>query len=135
MNYPITQLCEVLQVSRSSYYAYCAGDSYAVSQEYKELSAQVREVFYENRKRYGGRRISETLKQQGLAIGRHKVRGMMEEQGLVAIQPKSFVPRRAGIRWVMPPTYWQKWGSQKPLTKSMWGTLLSCPLLMGNGST
>jgi len=26
MNYPITQLCDVLQLSRSSYYAYCAGD-------------------------------------------------------------------------------------------------------------
>jgi len=98
MNYPITQLCDVLQLSRSSYYAYCAGDSYAASQERKEVSAQVWEVFYENRKRYGGRRISEALKQQGLAIGRHKVRSLMKEQGLVAIQPKSFVPRTTQSR-------------------------------------
>ena len=93
MNYPITQLCHVLRVSRSSYYAYSAGHSYAASQEREEQSAQVREVFYENRRRYGSRRVSETLKQQGLSIGRHKVRSLMKGQGLAAIQPKSFVPR------------------------------------------
>ncbi|MFM7853317.1 MAG: IS3 family transposase [Flammeovirgaceae bacterium] len=90
-----------------------------------------------NRKRYGGRRISEALKQQGLAIGRHKVRSLMKEQGLMAIQPKSFVPRTTQSRHTLgyAPTYWQKWGPQKPLTKSMWGRLLFCPLPMGNGST
>ncbi len=98
MNYPICQLCSVLQLSRSSYYAYCSGNTYGLSQERQEQSAQVRDVFYENRRRYGSRRISETLKQEGNPIGRHKVRSLMKEQDLTAIQPKSFVPRTTQSR-------------------------------------
>jgi len=133
MNYPITQLCDVLQLSRSSYYAYCAGDSYAVSQERKELSAQVREVFYENRKRYGGRRISETLKQEGLAIGRHKVRSLMKEQGLVAIQPKSFVPRTTQSRHTLgyAPNLLAKVGFPKALNQVYVGDITFLPTTYG----
>ena len=98
MNYPINQLCGILQLSRSSYYAYCSGNTYGLSQERQEQSAQVRELFYENRRRYGSRRISETLKQDGNPIGRHKVRSLMKEQDLTAIQPKSFVPRTTQSR-------------------------------------
>ena len=133
MNYPITQLCEVLQLSRSSYYAYCAGDSYAASQERKGLSAQVWEVFYENRKRYGGRRISETLKQQGLAIGRHKVRSLMKEQGLVAIQPKSFVPRTTQSRHTLgyAPNLLAKVGFPKALNQVYVGDITFLPTTYG----
>ncbi len=133
MNYPITQLCDVLQLSRSSYYAYCAGDSYAVSQERKELSAQVREVFYENRKRYGGRRISETLKQEGLAIGCHKVRSLMKEQGLVAIQPKSFVPRTTQSRHTLgyAPNLLAKVGFPKALNQVYVGDITFLPTTYG----
>lgn len=98
MNYPIRQLCSVLQLSRSSYYAYCSGNTYCLSQERQEQSAQVRDVFYENRRRYGSRRISEALNQEGNPIGRHKVRSLMREQELTAIQPKSFVPRTTQSR-------------------------------------
>jgi transposase InsO family protein len=98
MNYPIRQLCSVLQLSRSSYYAYCSGITSSFSQERQKEAAQVRDVFCENRRRYGSRRISETLKLEGHPIGRHKVRSLMKEQGLTAIQPKSFVPRTTQSR-------------------------------------
>jgi transposase InsO family protein len=98
MNYPIRQLCSVLQLSRSSYYAYCSGITSSFSQQRQKEAAQVRDVFCENRRRYGSRRISETLKLEGHPIGRHKVRSLMKEQGLTAIQPKSFVPRTTQSR-------------------------------------
>ena len=33
------------------------------------------------------------MKSEGLEIGRHRIRRMMKEEGLRAIQPKRFVPR------------------------------------------
>jgi len=44
-------------------------------------------------KRYGSRRIKESLKQKGIRIGRRKVVEIMRKEGLRAIQPPRFIPR------------------------------------------
>jgi transposase InsO family protein len=44
-------------------------------------------------KRYGSRRIKESLKQKGIKIGRRKVAEIMRKEGLRAIQPPRFIPR------------------------------------------
>jgi len=50
-------------------------------------------VFDENKRRYGSRRIEAELKGLGLNAGRYQIRRRMKEQGLKAIQPRSFVPK------------------------------------------
>ena len=72
-----------MKVGRSSYYAYLAG-----REKDREKRGRVRECFYDNRRRYGSRRIAAEL-----GMGRFLVRRLMREQGLVAIQPRSFVPK------------------------------------------
>lgn len=53
----------------------------------------VKNVFWDHKRRYGSRRISEELKSIGIKAGRYRVRSLMNKLGLRAIQPRSFVPR------------------------------------------
>ena len=64
-----------------------------MSQTKVKLSEKVKEVFEEHRKRYGAIRISKELRAKGVKIGRQQTSNLMKKQGLVAIQPKSFVPK------------------------------------------
>jgi putative transposase len=66
----------------------------------KKLADLVRDCYFENRRRYGTRRISAFLRKAGVGIGRLKVRRLMKEQGLKAIQPRSFTPRTTDSRGV-----------------------------------
>ena len=58
-----------------------------------EQRSAVKNVFDEHRRRYGSRRIKAELNDSGIKIGRHQVIKLLREQGLKAIQPRSFVPR------------------------------------------
>jgi transposase InsO family protein len=90
--YSLAILCRALGVSRSGYYAW---KERPVRQD--QLAPQVEEVFWQNSRRYGSRRITAELREQTV-IGRHRVRRLMREQGLRAIQPRRFVPRTTDSR-------------------------------------
>lgn len=53
----------------------------------------MKERFYYHRRRYGTRRISRDLKAKGIEAGRCKVRRLMKEGNLAAINPKRYVPQ------------------------------------------
>jgi len=97
-DYSVGQLCQVLGVSRSAYYAYKAGDTYRLSPQKQQLAEQVKDTFKTHKRRYGSRRLLIELHEQGVAIGRYQIRSMMQQQELIAIQPKSFVPRTTDSR-------------------------------------
>jgi putative transposase len=90
--YPVAILCRALGVSRSGYYAWKERPA-----RQDQLAPQVEEVFWQNSRRYGSRRITAELREQTV-IGRHRVRRLMREQGLRAIQPRRFVPRTTDSR-------------------------------------
>jgi putative transposase len=90
--YPVAILCRALGVSRSGYYAWKERPA-----RQDQLAPQVEEVFWQNSRRYGSRRITAELREQ-MVIGRHRVRRLMREQGLRAIQPRRFVPRTTDSR-------------------------------------
>jgi len=90
--YPVAILCRALGVSRSGYYAWKERPA-----RQDQLALQVEEVFWQNSRRYGSRRITAELREQTV-IGRHRVRRLMREQGLRAIQPRRFVPRTTDSR-------------------------------------
>ena len=66
----------------------------------KKLAELVRDCYFENRRRYGTRRISKSLAKEGVEVGRARVRCLLREQNLKAIQPKSFKPRTTDSRGV-----------------------------------
>jgi putative transposase len=82
-----------MKVTRSGYYAYRVVKSYRLSAKEVESAKKVKEVFFENRRRYGSRRITKALQVQGFEIGRNKVRRLMRSQNLTAIKPKEFKPK------------------------------------------
>ncbi len=89
-------LCEVVNVDRSSYYRALQRDEQTDHES--PDAASVAKVFWRHSRRYGARRIEAELKAEGMVIGRHRIRKLMREQGLRAIQPRSFVPRTTDSR-------------------------------------
>ena len=86
-------MCTTLEVSKSSYYECRAGVTFQLSTAEQEMTSSVQNVFWENRRRYGSRRVQKALQEQGIEVGRHQVRRLMKRQNWQAIQPRSFVPR------------------------------------------
>lgn len=91
--FSIWEVCQALSVSRSAYYAYLQGKTHHHRGAKADIADRVEEVFVEHRRRYGSRRIQAELKDSGHVAGRYQVRKRMQEKGLKAIQPRSFVPK------------------------------------------
>ncbi|WP_154214758.1 IS3 family transposase [Bacillus cereus] len=78
--YAISAMCDVLQLSRATYYyeakqAQDTGD---------ELPPLVKEIFRESRQNYGTRKIKVELKKLGYVISRRRIGRIMQNQGLVS---------------------------------------------------
>ena len=93
-----TSLCEVLEVHRSGYYAWRRGRQSRRGREDEALKPVIREIFWEHKRRYGARRISRELSWREERCGVGRVRRLLREMGLKAIQPKSFQPRTTDSR-------------------------------------
>jgi transposase InsO family protein len=91
--YQLDLLCSIFKVSRSAYYAWRKGDSHRPSVQKLELAKVVKSIFEEHLARYGARRIQAEMLGRGLQIGRYQIRSLMRQEGLKAIQPRSFVPK------------------------------------------
>lgn len=88
----------MLNVSRSAYYAYQAGQSHRLTEGKEKLRQAMLNSFADHRRRYGSRRLLTELQEQGYAVGRHQLRRLMQEAHLHAIQPRSFIPRTTDSR-------------------------------------
>lgn len=95
---PLASVCEVLEVSRSAYYAWRVGEPSQREQQEATLTPLVRAVFWKHRRRYGTRRIAEELADLGEVCSPRRVGKLMKTQGLRALQPKSFVPKTTDSR-------------------------------------
>jgi putative transposase len=89
-------MCQILGVDRSSYYRRLK--SSADKDQTHHLKELVGRIFWRHSRRYGWSRIALELKAEGIEIGRHRIRRLMKEQGLQAIQPRSFVPKTTASR-------------------------------------
>jgi transposase InsO family protein len=91
--FEVTQICEVLEVARSAYYAWRDAQPNLYQQQDQQLQPMVHDVFTQHRRRYGARRIARELQASGQSCSRSKARKIMDQMGLEAIQPRSFKPR------------------------------------------
>lgn len=91
--FTIDLICSVLEIQKSSFYAWQRKETYVLKEAKDKKAVEVKSVFEVHRKRYGARRIVADLQEKGHKIGRFQVRSLMKKQDLVAIQPKSFVPK------------------------------------------
>lgn len=82
-----------MAVSMSGYYAWRKRLTEPPKLRRKTLAQLVKNCYFENRRRYGVRRIKASLNKEGVKIGKFQVRQLMKEEGLKAIGPKKFVPK------------------------------------------
>lgn len=87
----VREICRVLDLPRSSYY-HAATETPTLSGD-RGLSVEICEIFKAHRRRYGYRRIASELADRGLTCAPARVRRLMVENGLSALQPKSYTPR------------------------------------------
>jgi transposase InsO family protein len=94
----VSPLCDALGVSRSAYYAWRQDRCGARALGDNRLRPAIRGIFREHKRRYGARRIAIELAARDEPCGRRRAGRLMEEMGLVAIQPRSFKPRTTDSR-------------------------------------
>ena len=86
----IRRVCATLGVPRSSYYH--AAQPTSTKRSDQEIGEIIEAIFKRHRRRYGYRRMLNELANQGIACAPARVRRIMQERGLKAIQPKTYVP-------------------------------------------
>lgn len=92
----IRPICATLGVPRSSYYH--AANPTASQQSDQQTGEVIGAIFKRHRRRYGYRRIRDQLADQGIVCAPSRVRRIMKERCLKAIQPKTFVPKTSDGR-------------------------------------
>lgn len=92
----IRPICEILGVPRSSYYH--AAQPTPTQRSDEQLGDMIQVIFKRHRRRYGYRRIWDDLADQKVVCASERVRRIMRERGLRAIQPKTYVPRTSDGR-------------------------------------
>ncbi len=83
-------MCQVLQVSRSSYYEWFNTGPSKRDLESKKLGEQIKMIFNQSRKSYGTRRIQKALAKSGRFISRRRIKRLMKEQGLICKTRRKF---------------------------------------------
>jgi putative transposase len=78
----ITKMCDVLQVSRSGYYAWRDRPPSPRAVRRAERREQIRTIFAQSRGRYGSPKITAVLRQTGERIAQKTVARLMREAGI-----------------------------------------------------
>jgi len=77
----VSVMCDVLQVSRAGYYAWCKRGPSARDEANQRLLKLLRRLFKLNRQRYGYRRMHQVARKE-IPCGRHRVARLMSQDGL-----------------------------------------------------
>lgn len=89
--FPVSDLCRVLKVQRSGYYAWLEREESARAKDDRVLAVEVAAVFAESKKRYGSPRVHRELRKRGRQVGRHRIARLMREHRLRARTRRKFV--------------------------------------------
>jgi transposase InsO family protein len=91
--WPVSVLCEVLEVSRSGFYDYQSRQAHpTLDAEAVALLARVKAIAVATRSSYGSRRMAKALQEEGFAVGRVKARRLMKEAGVQVQRAKRRAP-------------------------------------------
>jgi putative transposase len=96
--FPVDLMCQVLEVSRSGYYAWQQRPASPTRKRQAELAAQIRVVHQCSRQVYGAPRVHRELVAQGVKCARNTVAKVMRNQGIKSKMRKRFVVRTTDSR-------------------------------------
>lgn len=80
----VERMCQILEVTRSGYYAWVHRSPGLREQANQALVVCVRDEYQTSRKTYGSPRIHVVLRRKGVVCGRHRVARLMRQAGLCA---------------------------------------------------
>lgn len=89
--WPVLVMCEVLQVSRSGYYAWKGRPASARAASDEELVVEIKAAHKAGRGNYGSPRVHRALRRSGRRVGKKRVARLMQREGIVAKRRKKFV--------------------------------------------
>ena len=101
--WPISWMCETLDVSRSGFHAWLIRPPSTRTGSDDALGARVRASFLLSDRTYGARRVWHDVLAEGFACGRHKIERLMRVQGLRARSRRHQPPKDAGTRSIIAP--------------------------------
>ena len=84
----VGRMCNVLSVSRSSYYAWLKRPESSRKKENRKLAAKIKVIHGKYRKVYGSPRIHKELKDQGVPCGQNRVARVMKQEGIRSVSPQ-----------------------------------------------
>jgi putative transposase len=88
--YDVQIMCDVLDVSRSGYYAWRTRPASPREVADAEFTKEIERVFYDSWQTYGYESIWRVLQEEGIPCGKHRVRRLMRQAGLVVKQTKRY---------------------------------------------
>jgi putative transposase len=88
--YPVGVLCDMLEVSRSGYYAWNKRPEPVRAASDARLRAQIAAVHAKSRSTYGSPRVHAELRGKGVRVGKKRVERLMREDGIKARQKRRF---------------------------------------------
>ena len=80
--YPVRELCALLEVTRSGYYAWHNGRETARDIANRLWTERIRGVYHQKKGRYGSPRVTEQLRREGHRCDHKRVERLMRQQGL-----------------------------------------------------
>lgn len=92
----VRKVCAVLGEPRSSFYHAAKPTVTALADA--DLGDRIQTLFTHHRKRYGYRRLAEELADRGVRCAPARIRRLMAQRSLRALQPKNFVPKTSDGR-------------------------------------
>ena len=88
--YPVSQVCQALEVSRSGFYSWWEEPESARAREDRQLTVAICAIFRESGRTYGSPRIRAELSRRGQHCSRKRVARLMRQAGLQARRNKRF---------------------------------------------
>src|SRR3954465_12134567 len=87
-DYPVTILCDVLEVSPAGYYAWRSRPESQRSAANRVLVDDIKQIHRDTKGRYGSPRINEELKAQGHGASRGRIERLMRHHGIRALMAR-----------------------------------------------
>jgi putative transposase len=88
--YTVKELCATFDVSRSGFYAQGQKAQRGRRQQDARLAEQIGVLFMQSRQTYGCRRLQHQLRREGIRCGKSRIRRLMNQGQLQAIQKRRF---------------------------------------------
>ncbi|WP_432453516.1 IS3 family transposase [Agarivorans sp. QJM3NY_29] len=88
--FPVAQLCRVMNVSKSGYYDWLKRPANVIGLDTLKLYRRVRQLFKKSRGSLGDREMVKKLRKEGYQVGRYAVRTMMQRLRLKVTQRQAY---------------------------------------------